>query len=34
VNPLRGRYGQALDTSRRIEREAYVRAAGIVGPRT
>ncbi|MEV7739792.1 hypothetical protein AB0O75_48580 [Streptomyces sp. NPDC088921] len=34
VNALRGRYGQALDTSRRIEREAYVRAAGIVGPRT
>ncbi|MGW0425295.1 hypothetical protein [Streptomyces sp. NPDC003015] len=34
VNALLGRYGQALDTSRRIEREAYVRAAGIVGPRT
>lgn len=34
ANALRGRYGQALDTSRRIEREAYVRAAGIVRPRT
>ncbi|WP_329283597.1 hypothetical protein [Streptomyces sp. NBC_01451] len=34
VNALRGRYGQALDTSRRIEHEAYVRAADIVGPRT
>ncbi|MGW5771077.1 hypothetical protein ACWEVY_18275 [Streptomyces longwoodensis] len=34
VNALRGRYGQALDTSRRIEREAYVRAARLVGPRT
>lgn len=33
VNALRDRYGQALDTSRRIEHEAYVRAAGIVGPR-
>lgn len=34
VNALRGRYGQAMDTSRRIEHEAYVRAARIVGPRT
>jgi hypothetical protein len=33
VNALRGRYGKSLDTSRRIEREAYVRAADIVGPR-
>lgn len=33
VNRLRGRYGEAIDTSRRIDREALARASVIVGPR-
>ncbi|MFJ2645140.1 hypothetical protein ACIO1C_00135 [Streptomyces sp. NPDC087420] len=33
VNALRGRYGDALDASHRIQRQAFVRAADIVGPR-
>ncbi|MER6633780.1 hypothetical protein ABT301_37160 [Streptomyces sp. NPDC000987] len=33
VNKLRDRYGEALDTSRLIQREALARAMTIVGPR-
>ncbi|MGW6903987.1 hypothetical protein [Streptomyces sp. NPDC054940] len=33
VDRLRDRYGEALDTSRRIQHEAFARAAKLVGPR-
>ncbi|MFD3948004.1 hypothetical protein [Streptomyces sp. NPDC058579] len=34
VDALRDRYGEAIDTSRRIQHEAFARAAELVGPRT
>ncbi|MDT9688731.1 hypothetical protein Q5762_10245 [Streptomyces sp. P9(2023)] len=34
MNKLRGQYGEALDTSLRMRREALARAVKIVGPRT